>query len=183
MNNPSRDLRQSKPTWKLKDTCLSRESAAPAPTRPRHFYSRDGYLILVGRSSRQNDHLTNRMANPDDIWMHAKGVSGSHVIIRTGGKEVPPTTLLDGAMLAAYYSAARSSSNVAVDYVQRRHVRKPAGAPPGMVIYDHHKTLFPSPRRKTCSQRNKNDRKWAETYSAPIPCRTDLPLWGQNPCP
>ncbi|NLN16697.1 MAG: fibronectin-binding domain-containing protein [Firmicutes bacterium] len=116
------------------------------PTRPRHFYSRDGYLILVGRSSRQNDHLTNRMANPDDIWMHAKGVSGSHVIIRTGGKEVPPTTLLDGAMLAAYYSAARSSSNVAVDYVQRRHVRKPAGAPPGMVIYDHHKTLFVTPQ-------------------------------------
>ena len=67
----------------------ARGSARPA-NKPRHFYSQDGYLILVGRNRRQNDQLTNRMANPDDIWMHAKGIPGSHVIIRTEGKEVPP---------------------------------------------------------------------------------------------
>ena len=68
------------------------QGAAPRrpANKPRHFYSQDGYLILVGRNRRQNDQLTNRMANPDDIWMHAKGIPGSHVIIRTEGKEVPP---------------------------------------------------------------------------------------------
>jgi predicted ribosome quality control (RQC) complex YloA/Tae2 family protein len=123
--------------------------------KPRHFYSRDGYLVLVGRNSRQNDRLTNRMANPNDIWMHAKDVSGSHVIIRTGGKEVPASTLMEGALLAAYYSTARDSSNVPVDYVHCRHVRKPAGAAPGMVIYEHHKTLYVTPREDLLPKQQK----------------------------
>lgn len=114
-------------------------------SKPFHYISGDGYDIYVGKNNKQNDYLTLRMANDEDLWLHVKTIPGSHVIIRSKGQEIPETTLMDGAILAAYYSKGRQSSNVEVDYCLRRHVRKPSGAKPGMVIYDNHSTIAVTP--------------------------------------
>ncbi len=115
-------------------------------SQPLRFASSDGMPILVGRNNRQNDQLTLRTAFANDLWLHTKEIPGSHVIIRTGtAAEVPPETLKEAAMLAAYYSQARASSQVPVDYTLRKHVRKPADARPGMVIYDHQHTIYVTP--------------------------------------
>ena len=79
------------------------------------------------------------------MWFHTKDIPGSHVIIITGRREVPETTLEQAALLAAYHSKAKTSSNVPVDYTEKRNVRKPNGAKPGMVIYDNNKTLYVTP--------------------------------------
>lgn len=118
------------------------------PSGPLSF-AVDGHEVLVGRNNTENDLLTLKMARPDDIWLHARGVPGAHVIIRTGTKGaqgVLDDALLRAAEIAAYYSKARSASKAAVDYTLRRHVRKPRGARPGMVIYDHEKTIMAAPR-------------------------------------
>lgn len=122
-----------------------KESKESKP-RPLRFQSSDGLEILVGRNNRQNEYVTFRAASPDDIWLHVKDMPGSHVIIRTLGAEPPENTLQEAALLAAYYSKARLGQNVAVDYTFRKHVRKPRGGKPGMVLYDHYRTLFVSPQ-------------------------------------
>lgn len=115
----------------------------PKKTKPHHYISSDGYHIYVGKSSTQNDELTLHFAEPADIWMHTKNIPGSHVIIKTeGAAALPDATLLAGANLAVYYSKAKASSNVPVDYTQRRNVKKPRGAKPGMVIYEQNKTAY-----------------------------------------
>lgn len=124
----------------------SRKRSESRKSSPSEFVSKDGIRILVGKNNRQNDELTLRQTAPDDIWLHAKGIAGSHVIVRSEGlKAVPDTTLMAAAILAAYYSKARDSSNVPVDYTRRKHVRKPQGAKPGMVIYDSQSTLYVTP--------------------------------------
>jgi len=117
----------------------------PGTSKPLRFTSSDGYEIYVGKNNTQNDYLTLRQAKNHDIWMHTKDIAGSHVIIVTGGANPPESTILEGANIAAYYSKGRSSSQVPVDYVQRKHVRKPSGAKPGFVIYDRHKTVYVTP--------------------------------------
>ncbi|MFO7151639.1 MAG: NFACT RNA binding domain-containing protein [Bacillota bacterium] len=114
------------------------------PSSPIKYTSSTGFTILVGKNNVQNDMIT-RKANPDDIWIHVKDLPGSHVIIKTGGRPVDEETLLEGCLCAAYHSKARNSSNVAVDYTLRKHVRKPPGAKPGFVIYDHHRTVYVTP--------------------------------------
>ena len=106
-----------------------------------------GIAVLVGRSSRGNDQVTFREARPHDIWLHARGVPGAHVVIRAPGPSVPEHVLRAAAALAAGASAARSAASVAVDYTQRRHVRRIKGAPPGLVTYRQERTLHvpPSP--------------------------------------
>ena len=103
-------------------------------TKPNKFISSDGFTILVGKNNKQNDYLTLRIADPEDIWMHTKNIPGSHVIIKCAGVEVPDSTLLEGAMLAAYFSKGRMSSQVPVDYTMKKHVKKPSGSKPGMVF-------------------------------------------------
>ncbi|NPV52513.1 MAG: fibronectin/fibrinogen-binding protein [Firmicutes bacterium] len=121
--------------------------AAANRPRPMRFKSEDGYEILVGRNNRENDFLTMRQAAPDDIWLHAKGIPGAHVIIRADDKgNVSERALLDAAGLAAYFSKGRQSTNVDIDYTRRRYVRKPRGAKPGMVIYERQQTLAVPPR-------------------------------------
>ena len=113
---------------------------------PMEITSADGFKILVGKNNRQNDYLTMKLAFSTDIWLHTKTIAGSHVIIRTnGGSDVPETTLLEAANLAAYYSRGRNSSNVAVDYTAVKNVRKPRGAKPGLVIYDNYNTVYITP--------------------------------------
>ncbi len=115
------------------------------PPRPSAFVSSDGFAILAGKNNRQNDHLTMKMAHPDDIWLHAREIPGSHVVIRTGGKKVPPSTLEEAASLAALFSRARHSGKVPVDYTLRKNVSKPRGARPGFVIYTDFKTVIVDP--------------------------------------
>ena len=114
-------------------------------TKPNQFTSSDGFTILVGKNNKQNDYLTLRIADPEDLWMHTKNIPGSHVIIKCAGKEVPDNTLLEAATLAAYFSKARLSSQVPVDYTMKKHVKKPSGAKPGMVIYETNSTIYVTP--------------------------------------
>ena len=113
--------------------------------RPRAFRSSGGLLILVGRSNTQNDQLT-REAMKSDYWFHTQRIHGSHVILCTQGREPDSRSLQEAAMLAAWFSQGRDSGQVAVDYTQVRHVRKPSGARPGMVIYDSYQTAYVTPR-------------------------------------
>lgn len=115
-----------------------------AATEPLHFISSDGITILVGKNNRQNERLTLRDAKPDNLFLHVKNMPGSHVIIDYSG-EPPEATLREAAMLAAYYSAARLSGSVSVDYTERRHVKKPAGARAGLVVYATNRTIYVTP--------------------------------------
>jgi predicted ribosome quality control (RQC) complex YloA/Tae2 family protein len=117
----------------------------PPPAAPLAAAAPDGTTILIGRNNRQNDLVTFKHAGPDDLWLHTKDIPGSHVILKTAGREPAPEALAAAAMLAAYHSKARASATVPVDYTRRRHVRKPAGAKPGFVIYDHQKTVYVTP--------------------------------------
>lgn len=104
------------------------------------YTSSEGISIYVGKNNTQNEYLTNRFAGPSDTWLHTKDIPGSHVVIKS--PDYSEITLAEAAQLAAYYSQARESSQVPVDYTLIRHVRKPSGAKPGFVIFDHNKTLF-----------------------------------------
>lgn len=117
----------------------------PKPMLPLHFRSDDGYEIYVGRNNRQNDQLTLKSAEKLDIWLHTQAVHGAHIIIRTHGETPPDRTLEQACMLAAYYSKGRDSAQVRVDYCLVKHVKKPAGARPGMVIYTDYQTAFVTP--------------------------------------
>ena len=118
----------------------------PKRAKPLRYISSDGYEILVGKSNLQNDELTLRTAEPTDLWMHTKDIPGSHVIIRTNGQsELPEATMEEAANLAAFYSKAKNSSMVPVDYTQRKNIKKPNGAKPGMVIYLTNKTIYITP--------------------------------------
>jgi predicted ribosome quality control (RQC) complex YloA/Tae2 family protein len=107
------------------------------------YYSSEGFPIYVGKNNKQNDYLSQKLASAQDTWLHTKDIPGSHVIIR--GREFGEVTLKEAAMIAAYFSKARSSSQVPVDYTLVKHVKKPNGAKPGYVIYDNQKTFFVTP--------------------------------------
>ena len=113
-------------------------------TKPREFRTTSGYRELVGRNNAQNDKLT-RDADHRDLWLHTQKIHGSHVILCTGGAQVDDDTIVEAAMIAAWYSQARESGNVPVDYTQVKHVKKPAGARPGMVIYPTYNTVNVTP--------------------------------------
>ena len=113
------------------------------PSQPLQFLSPDGIDIFVGKNNRQNEQLTLKNSHESHFWLHVKDLPGSHVIVKS--QNPPETTLIYAAQLAATYSKAKASANVAVDYTRVKHVRKPKGAKPGMVIYDHHKTLYVTP--------------------------------------
>ena len=112
---------------------------------PLHIQSREGFTILIGKNSRQNEEVTFHQASANDIWLHARGVPGAHVIVKAGGHDIPRSTLEQAARLAAYYSQARGSTSVAVDYTLQRHVRHMKGGGPGMVIYEREKTIHAAP--------------------------------------
>ena len=121
-------------------------------TAPLEFKSSEGYQILVGKNNRQNDYLTLRLADNDDIWMHTKDIPGSHVIVKCAGHEPSDQTLFEAAVLAAYYSKARMSAKVPVDYTKRKNVKKPGGAKPGMVIYETNNTAYVTPTEEIVAQ-------------------------------
>jgi predicted ribosome quality control (RQC) complex YloA/Tae2 family protein len=103
---------------------------------PLQYLSSDGYTLYVGKNNYQNDDITFRLAEGGDWWFHAKGQPGSHVVLKTGGNmDIPDRAFEEAASLAAYYSKGRGSSKVEIDYIQKKHVKKPAGAKPGFVVY------------------------------------------------
>lgn len=118
-------------------------------SEPLHFKSSDGFDILVGKNNRQNDRLTLKLASSNDIWLHTKNIPGSHVIVKKSVGEISENALKEAAMLAAWYSKARMSSNVAVDFTAVKNVNKPSGAKPGMVIYVNYKTIMVTPDEKS----------------------------------
>lgn len=109
------------------------------------FISSGGNQILVGKNNKQNDYITLRLADNDDIWLHTKDIPGSHVVIKCAGKKVGDEEIKEAALLAAYYSKGRMSSNVPVDYTQKKNVKKPSKSKPGMVIYEKNRTIYVTP--------------------------------------
>lgn len=105
-------------------------------SRPFHYISSDGFHIYVGKNNYQNDELTFKFATGNDWWFHAKKIAGSHVVVKLGNAEkLPDRTFEEAARLAAYYSKGRDQEKVEIDYVQKKHVKKPGGAKPGFVVY------------------------------------------------
>lgn len=104
-------------------------------SKPFHYISSDGYHMYVGKNNLQNEELTFQTARGNDWWFHAKGAPGSHVIVQTNGGELPDTTFEEAARLAAYYSSNRGADKVEIDYVEKKHVKKPNGSRPGFVVY------------------------------------------------
>ena len=104
-------------------------------SRPFHYISSDGFDMYVGKNNLQNDELTFQFAQGGDWWFHAKGAPGSHVIVQTNGQELPDRTYEEAARLAAYYSSNRNAEKVEIDYIEKKHVKKPNGAKPGFVVY------------------------------------------------
>jgi len=124
-------------------TPRSRQNAKPS--EPRKVQLASGAVILVGRNNRQNDLVTFKHAQPRDLWFHTKDIPGSHVVLRSQGASPQLADIEKAAHLAAWFSKARNSANIPVDYTERRYVKKPSGAKPGFVIYEKQKTLRMTP--------------------------------------
>ena len=121
------------------------------PSEPRKIALSSGSVIFVGRNNRQNDIVTFKTAQPRDLWFHTKDIPGSHVILRSAGGSPSLPDMEKAAHLAAWFSKARESANVPVDYTERRFVKKPSGAKPGFVIYEKQKTLWMTPEASIVS--------------------------------
>lgn len=117
-------------------------------SKPFHYVSSDGFHIYVGKNNFQNDYLTFRFSNGNDWWFHAKKIPGSHVLVKTEGRELTDITFEEAGALAAYYSKGREQDKVEIDYVQKKEVKKPAGAKPGFVVYYTNYSLVAEPSLK-----------------------------------
>ena len=104
-------------------------------SKPFHYISSDGFHMYVGKNNFQNEELTFKFATGNDWWFHAKDIPGSHVIVKTENKELPDNTFEEAARLAAHYSKAKAQEKVEIDYIQKKHVKKPNASKPGFVIY------------------------------------------------
>jgi len=114
-------------------------------SQPLHYISSDGYHIYVGKNNFQNEELTFKIATNEDWWFHAKGVPGSHVIVKTNGDELPDRTFEEAGRLAGYYSTYRKAPKVEIDYTLRRNIKKPNGGVLGLVIYHQNYSLMIEP--------------------------------------
>ncbi|MFT4105915.1 MAG: NFACT RNA binding domain-containing protein [Lacrimispora sp.] len=115
-------------------------------SRPFHYLSSDGFHIYVGKNNYQNEELTFKVATGNDWWFHAKGIPGSHVIVKTEGKELPDRAFEEAAALAAFYSKGRENDKVEIDYIQKKHIKKVAGSAPGFVIYHTNYSMVAEPK-------------------------------------
>ena len=133
-------------TGYMKKNTNRRQQRQLPQSKPYRYVSDDGISIMVGKNAAQNDRIT-LGAKPEELWLHAKDMPGSHVIICREG-EIPHATMKQAAMLAAWYSKGQRSSMVPVDYTLRKYVKKPSGAAPGKVIYTHQKTAYMTPEEE-----------------------------------
>ena len=118
---------------------------ALAKSKPLHYVSSDGYDIYVGKNNYQNEELTFKFATGNDWWFHAKKMAGSHVIVKSKNEELPDRTFEEAGRLAAYYSSGRTAPKVEIDYIQKKHVKKPNGSKPGFVVYYTNYSLMIEP--------------------------------------
>lgn len=118
---------------------------AQTKSKPFHYVSSDGFDIFVGKNNFQNDELTFKQATGNDWWFHAKKMAGSHVVVKTPDGELPDRTFEEAGRLAAYYSKGRTAPKVEIDYIQKKHVKKPGGAKPGFVVYYTNYSLMAEP--------------------------------------
>lgn len=123
----------------------SKDKRKEKPSDPLHYLSTDGFHIYVGKNNLQNEQLTMKLATGNDWWFHAKGVPGSHVIVKSEGRELTDRTYEEAAALAAFYSKATTGAKVEIDYTQRKHLKKPAGSLPGLVIYHTNYSMAVAP--------------------------------------
>lgn len=115
---------------------------------PLKFLSSDGFEIYAGKNNKQNEYIL-KISSPNDIWLHAQEIPGSHVVINTQkNDEIPETTIHEAVYIAAWYSQGKESSNLPVVYTKRKFVKKPSGSKPGFVIYTHEKTLWVNPEKE-----------------------------------
>ncbi len=123
----------------------STKKKSPVRSSPYHYRSSDGYDIYVGKNNIQNDELTFKLGEGNDWWFHAKQMPGSHVLVKTKDGDMPDRTFEEAASLAAYYSRGRDSDKVEVDYIQKKHVKKPGGSKPGFVVYYTNYSMVAAP--------------------------------------
>ena len=141
----------------LKKAASKRQGKDREQSKPIRYTVRDGFTVLCGRNNLQNDTLTLRIAERRDLWFHVKNSPGSHVILVCDGKMPTNEAMTDAAIIAATNSSFRDADNVAVDYTEVRNIRKPAGAKPGMVVYETYRTAYVNPDADLCkAARNKN---------------------------
>ena len=114
-------------------------------SKPFHYISSDGFHMYVGKNNYQNDELTFKFATGNDWWFHAKKMPGSHVVVKTKDGTLPDRTFEEAGNLAAFYSKGRTAPKVEIDYLQKKNVKKPAGAKPGFVVYYTNYSLMASP--------------------------------------
>lgn len=114
-------------------------------SQPLHFVSSDGFDMYVGKNNIQNEHLTFKVATGNDWWFHSKSFPGSHVIVKCNNQELPDNTFEEAARLAAFYSKGSNQDKVEIDYIQKKHVKKVAGAMPGFVIYHTNYSMIAEP--------------------------------------
>jgi predicted ribosome quality control (RQC) complex YloA/Tae2 family protein len=114
----------------------------PSPAKPLAFETSQGLTVLVGKNNKQNDKITFKISGKEDLWFHVKDQPGSHTVMLLEGKEPSDQSILEAATLAAFYSKGQNATKVSVDYTQRKHVKSPKGAKPGMVIYDNFSTIL-----------------------------------------
>lgn len=140
-------LKESKVHSKSGSPRGPRKDKWPTGISPRRFVSSDGWKIYVGRNNKENDYVTFVFAKPDDLWFHAHGVAGSHVVLRREGRKAQPSKrcIEETASVAAHFSKARTSQTVAVIYTEKRYVRKPRKGAAGTALYTHEKTVMVSP--------------------------------------
>ena len=114
-------------------------------SKPFHYLSSDGYHIYVGKNNLQNEELTFQFASGNDWWFHAKGMPGSHVIVKSGTEEMPDRVFEEAGRLAAFYSKGRDQEKVEIDYTLKKNVKKPSGSKPGFVVYYTNYSLMIDP--------------------------------------
>ena len=129
----------------IKKHYSGKRKKAMAKSKPLHYISSDGYHIYVGKNNYQNDELTFKFATGNDWWFHAKKMAGSHVVVKSNNEELPDRTFEEAGRLAAYYSSGRTAPKVEIDYIQKKHVKKPNGAKPGFVVYYTNYSLMIEP--------------------------------------
>jgi predicted ribosome quality control (RQC) complex YloA/Tae2 family protein len=129
----------------------STQKRKPEKSKPLRIVTKDDFEIYIGKNNEQNDFLSFVVATKNDIWLHAKGVPGSHVIIRSDNREVPDSVLEEAAAFAAYYSRNRGSEKVEVDYTLKQNLRKPKNSKPGFVIFNENYSLIIEPKKPDLS--------------------------------
>jgi predicted ribosome quality control (RQC) complex YloA/Tae2 family protein len=130
----------------------SKGKGSHAGGTPMTMKSADGFTMYVGKNSQQNEYVTFRVASGNDLWFHARGVPGAHVVIKSGGRPVSQETIAQAAQLAAWFSQSRGAGSVPVDYTEQRYVRHMQHGGPGMVVYTHERTLHAVPRDARVAQ-------------------------------